>query len=220
MQKVRFKTEDGLEIVGNYFPTEKNDAPAVVLLHMMPEVKESWNDFARKLNNEGFQCLAIDLRGHGESGGGPDGSRKFSDEEHQKSINDVFSAVEFFVDKGIPVEKISLVGASIGANLSIIFQSGNKKIKACVALSPGLNYRGIEIEHSAKDLKEEQAIFLVAGGESDEYSTETVIKIFDSIKCNNKKKMIFDDAGHGTAIFNSELALEIEIINWLKEVYF
>lgn len=220
MQKIRFKTEDGLEIVGNYFPAEKNDAPAIIFLHMMPETKESWSDFAKKVTREGFQCLAIDLRGHGESQGGPVGSKNFSDAEHIASINDVISAVEFFVDKGIAVENISLVGASIGANLAIVFQSGNPRMRAIVALSPGLNYRGVEIEHSAKDLKEEQSIFLAAGGASDEYSTETVLKIFDSIKCANKEKMIFDDAGHGTAIFNSEFSLAEEIINWLKTIYF
>lgn len=219
MQKVRFKTEDGLEIVGNFFPAEKNDAPAVVMLHMMPETKESWNDFAKKINKEGFQCLAIDLRGHGESQGGPYGSKTFSDAEHISSIHDVVGAVEFFIDKGVSVEKISLVGASIGANLSIVFQSENPKLKAVVALSPGLNYRGVEVEHPAKGLKEDQAIFLAAGGISDEYSTETVQKIFDTIKCVNKKKIIFDDAGHGTEIFDSEPALEEEIIKWLKEIY-
>lgn len=220
MQKVRFKTEDGIEIVGNYFPAEKNDAPAVIFLHMMPETKESWNEFAKKINQNGFQCLAIDLRGHGESQGGPAGSKNFSDEEHIATINDVVGAVEFFVDKGIPIEKISLAGASIGANLAIVFQSENLKIKASVALSPGLNYRGVETEHAIKNLKEGQAIFLVAGGASDEYSTETVIKLFDQIKCTNKEKMIFDDSGHGTEILNSNSGLEEEIINWLKEIYF
>lgn len=219
MQKVRFKTEDGLEIAGNYFPAEKNDAPAVVMLHMMPETKESWNGFAKKVNREGFQCLAIDLRGHGESQGGPMGSKSFSDEEHQATINDVVGAISFFIDKGISVEKISLVGASIGANLAIVFQSENPKLKATVALSPGLNYRGVEIEHAAKVLKEEQSIFLVAGGSNDEYSTETVLKIFDLLKCNNKKKVILENSGHGTAIFGSEPGLEQEIIDWLKEIY-
>jgi dienelactone hydrolase len=220
MQKVRFKTEDGLEIVGNFFPAEKNDAPAVVLLHMMPETKESWNNFAVKLNQEGFECLAIDLRGHGESQGGPVGSKSFSDAEHMASINDVVGAVGFFIDKGIPIEKISLVGASIGANLSITFQSEHPQIKSSILLSPGLNYRGVETEHTAKKIKEDQAIYLVAGGEGDDYSTETVKKLYNLASCHNKEIKVFGEAGHGTDILEAEPGLANEIIDWLKKIYF
>jgi alpha-beta hydrolase superfamily lysophospholipase len=67
MEKVNFKTKDGVTIVGNYFKPRKEHAPAFLLLHMMPATKESWNDFASHLQKEGFEVLAIDLRGHGES---------------------------------------------------------------------------------------------------------------------------------------------------------
>lgn len=219
-QKIRFKTEDGIEIAGSYYPAEKNDAPAVVLLHMMPETKESWRHFAEKLNESGFQCLAIDLRGHGESQGGPAGFKSFTDVEHMASIHDVFSAVEFFIDKGIPAEKISLAGASIGANLALIFQSENPKIKASVLLSPGLNYRGVETEHPAKKIKESQSVLIAAGGGNDEYSTETAGKLEEIIKSSNTIVKIFDEAGHGTALLNSEPEFLEEVISWLKEIYF
>lgn len=220
MQKVKFTTEDGVEIAGNYFSTEKNDAPAVVLMHMMPETKESWSDFAKKLNHNGFQCLAIDLRGHGESQSGPKGFKEFTDQQHAASVNDVFSAVEFFIDKGIAVEKVALAGASIGANLALIFQSENPKIKASVLLSPGLNYRGVETEHAAKNIKPEQAIFLAAGGVNDEYSTETVSKLSSVTQSANKIVKIFEEAGHGNEMLNVEPGFSEEIINWLKQIYF
>jgi dipeptidyl aminopeptidase/acylaminoacyl peptidase len=46
MEKIRFKTIDGVTITGNYFKPLKKQAPVFLLLHMMPATKESWNEFA------------------------------------------------------------------------------------------------------------------------------------------------------------------------------
>src|SRR3989344_3655754 len=64
---IQLKTKDGVELYGTYVRAGKDDAPAVVLLHMMPATKESWEGFQQMLADSGFQSLAIDLRGHGES---------------------------------------------------------------------------------------------------------------------------------------------------------
>ncbi|MEK7576029.1 MAG: alpha/beta fold hydrolase [Patescibacteria group bacterium] len=219
LKKINLITSDGVKISGNFYKTDKADAPAVILLHMMPAIKDSWNNFAKKLNIAGFQCLAIDLRGHGESGGGPQGFQNFSDEDHQKSIYDTEGAVKFFIDKNIPMGKISLSGASIGANLALQFQAENPDIKASVLLSPGLNYKGIETEQMTKKLKKDQSIFLVAGGNNDEYSTETVQKLSNIIFSENKEIMIFKNSGHGTMIFREDPAIMDKIIDWLKNIY-
>lgn len=215
---VKLITSDGIEISGEFWPAEAN-APAGIILHMMPATKDSWKDFSRKLNNEGFQCLAIDLRGHGESAGGPDGSRDFTDEQHQQSARDVEAAAKFFVSKGIPADKIFLAGASIGANLALQCQSEHPEIKASILLSPGLNYKGIETESAAKKLQKKQSLFLSAGGENDDYSMETARKLFEIAKVDNKELKVFQKAGHGTNIFIEEPSLMDEAIAWLKKIY-
>ena len=218
MQKVDFKTKDGVNIAGSFYPVEKKTALAVVLLHMMPETKESWKDFAEKFNKARFQALAIDLRGHGESDGGPNSFLKFSNEEHQASIKDVEAAVNFFVEQGISLEKIVLIGASIGANLALQFQAEHPQIKASILLSPGLNYRGVETEPAAGKITENQSVFLAAGGENDDYSTETAQILSNMLKSKNKKLKIIDNAGHGTDILNSQRFLINEIILWIQSL--
>lgn len=219
-EKIKLKTSDNYEIIGDLYAIPEKNSPAVVLSHMLPAAKESWKDFAKKLNNAGFHCLAIDLRGHGESQDGPFGSKEYSDEQHQSSIKDVESAVGFFTDMGIQPDKIIVTGASIGANLSLQFQSDHPEIKTSVLLSPGLNYKGIETEKMAKNLNEEQSVFFAAGGEKDEYSAETVFKLHNLTKAKNKKIKIFKNAGHGTDMFKEEPILMDEIANWLKDIYF
>jgi len=218
MKEVKLKTADEVEIVADYYSISNKNAQAVVFLHMLPATKESWNSFAKKFNEAGFQCLAIDLRGHGQSEEGPEGSKDFTDEQHQSSINDVDAAVEFFVLKGVPLKKIILVGASIGANLSLWFQSKNSEIKASVLLSPGLSYKGIDTEPFIKKLSEDQCVFFSAGGENDDYSTETVQKLSERVKEENTKVEIFRNAGHGTTILKEHPELMDEIINWLKDL--
>ncbi|MFA4890098.1 MAG: alpha/beta fold hydrolase [Candidatus Paceibacterota bacterium] len=208
-QRVNLKTSDNINIAGDYYPTKEKNAPAIILLHMMPATKESWKDFAEKLNNTSFQCLAIDLRGHGES----EGNRNY-----QASIKDVEAAADFFVSNGVLLENIFLCGASIGANLALQFQSEHLEIKASVLLSPGLDYQGMQTEPAAEKITENQAVFLAAGGESDEYSTETAKILFNMLKSKNKKLKVLENAGHGTDIFDSNPSLANEIILWIQSL--
>ncbi len=223
-KQIELKTSDGVGIVGDFYQTDEKESPAIILLHMMPSNKESWRDFAKKLNLAGFQCLAIDLRGHGESEGGPVGYRTFSNEQHKASIYDVEVAAQFFISKGVPPEKISLAGASIGANLALQFQSEHQEIKASVLLSPGLDYFGIDTEPMIKKLREDQSVFFSAGGAGDEYSTETAQKLSNLRQSllggKNARLKIFENAGHGTTMFNEERFFMDEIIDWLRQIYY
>lgn len=217
---ITLKTSDNFEIIGDYYATLAKNAPAAMLVHMMPATRESWKIFAKKLNEIGFQCLAIDLRGHGDSQGGPKGFQNFSDEEHQASAYDIKSAIDYFIKKGTTLEKISLIGASIGANLALQFQSRHPEIKSSALLSPGLDYHGIAAERGIKNLNYDQSIFLVAGGENDAYSTETANKLYALARSQNKRLKIFKNAGHGTTIFKEEPSFMDELVLWLKSIYF
>jgi len=217
-EKIKIKTDDGMAIAGTYRAMSEQTAPAVVLLHMMPATKENWDSFAQELNKKGFQCLAVDLRGHGESEGGPDGFLNFTDRQHQESIKDVKAAFNFFTAKGVPPKDIFLCGASIGANLALKFQAEHPEIRATILLSPGLNYRGLETEPMAERINQTQSVFFAAGGENDRYSTETSQNLFNMLKSENKKLKILKNAGHGTEIFDDNQSLMGEIILWIQSL--
>ncbi len=218
-EKIVFETEDGVKIAGNYYPASGNKA--VILLHMMPATKESWRDFAVKLNERGFAALAIDLRGHGESTKG-EGDRvlnheKFSDREHQESIKDVEAASGFLKSKGFNPQSIALAGASIGANLALRYQAEHPDAAFTALLSPGLDYRGVETVPLAEKIGSKQFVFLAAGGEGDEYSTESAEKLHEILGCRKKIK-ILNGAGHGTNMFSKNPELADEIIKSLADV--
>ena len=142
MERIKFLTKDGVEIHGLYAEAESKNAPAVLLLHMMPAVKESWKEFQEKLREAGFQSLAIDMRGHGESiwkNGERIDYKNFTDAEQQEKILDVETAMRFLAEQGAESESVAVAGASIGANLALQYQAEHSEIKAVVLLSSGVD---------------------------------------------------------------------------------
>ena len=137
----------------------------IVFTHMMPAAKNSWKDIARAFEKLGYVGIAIDLRGHGDSDDGPDGYKSFTDKEHQAGIRDLEVAAEYLESMGASSESVSFVGASIGANLSLEYVSGNPQYKIAVLLSAGLNYYGVETEPFAKELQSDQRLLFATSKE-------------------------------------------------------
>ena len=210
---VKLKTKDGVEIAGDYYGASGSDI-GVLMLHMMPANRKSYSAFAEKIQEAGWQGLVIDLRGHGESQGGPAGYQLFKDEGHQKSILDVEAGAEFLKSKG--VKKIFLIGASIGANLSLQYLAEHAEAKAAILLSPGLNYRGVKTDELAKKVYHTKAVYLTAA-QDDDYSYETVQGLYDLLpKEVTRELKLFDSGGHGTKLLETHSELMEEIIKWLK----
>lgn len=215
-EKVSFITEDGVTIVGDYY--EGGGDRAALLLHMMPATRGSWTAFANTLVAEGFSALAIDLRGHGESVEGPDGSaldyKNFSGNEHQTSVNDVAAAVRW-LREAKSMREISIAGASIGANLAFLYAAGDHAIRSTALLSPGLNYKGTDTLAVVGKFSERQRFFFLAS-EEDEYSAASAKELFE--KLNREKKIeIFQDAGHGTTILERKPEYLKILADWLTQ---
>lgn len=195
------ETSDKVKIAYNWYPVD-NPRGYSLLIHMMPATKESWKGFAEEMAKEGYESLAIDLRGHGESEGGPSGYQKFSDEEHQKSILDVEAAIGYLKELGADWDKIAIIGASIGANLALQALTNHKVIKKAVLLSAGLNYRGIGAEPLVKKLSAGQGVLFFsseddqrAGGNNVEMNQ----RLYDLVPPGVEKEIvIYKKGGHGT----------------------
>ena len=227
MKKVIFKTKDGVEIYGLYTESENWIAPAVLLLHMMPAAKESWSQFQEELREAGFQSLAIDERGHGESVW-KDGERidykNFTDTEQQEKILDVEAAMRFLSEQSVESGQTAIAGASIGANLALQYQAEHKEIKATVLLSAGIDYKGIKTELLAERVLPEQSVYL-AGAKGDVRSSgascaDAAKALYSLLPSKNKKITVFEGKEHGTDMFAAYPELTDNTIEWLKEIYF
>lgn len=215
IRKINFVTKDGVTIVANYYPNDSAKF-AGILIHMRPKTKESFNELAKLLQNEGYTALAIDLRGHGESTQSIKGKldyNEFTEDEEKKSIIDIESASEFLEKEGYSKERQFLIGASIGANLSFQFLSENPQVKGVVLLSPGLNYRGVILENFKKENLGGKIFVISALDDQPAFIAGRTLKSWYP----DINYLEFPSGGHGTNLFNVYPDLKTKIINWLRE---
>ncbi len=215
VEEITYTTSDGWEVYGSYYVSGAEYAPCVLLLHMMPSDRHSYDDFAPKLAGAGYDVLSIDLRGHGESqykNGEKRHFEKFSDLEHQESIRDITAAKEFFTDKKADTTRMAIVGASIGANLALVYAADDPDIKTVVLLSPGSDYRGVQTAPAMEVYRERSA--LIVASDEDDYSAESCREL-KNLAGESAELKIYEDSGHGTDIFGPQPQLETEVISWI-----
>jgi lysophospholipase len=210
-EPVLIESNDGARLAGAYYAADQLRGQAL-LLHMMPAAKESWSAFASALAERGIASLAIDFRGHGASDGGPEGHKAFSEAQHQAKRFDVEAGLAWLRAKGSA--PMLVAGASIGANLAIRAAAEHGDIAACLALSPGIDYRGVTTPDAAAHLRSGQKV-LVAASEEDAPAREALDVLAASARVPIEVRR-FGGANHGTAMFENDPAFFSQAVDWLS----
>lgn len=213
-------TADGYNAAAWFWPAGgKKAAPGIILLHQRGKDKSSWGEFPSKLVAEGFAVIAIDLRGHGQStdpSGQPRALNSLTDSDYQAMLNDVGAAHAFLAQqKGVDADRVGLIGASIGANLALLYAAQDRRVRTVVALSPGLNYKSLQPLPVMGPLDKRPLFFIASKG--DKYSLECVQALAAAaVKDAPVSIRVFEGSAHGTDIFAAQPGLEMTIINgWL-----
>ncbi len=222
-EPVVLTTSDGYQIHGTYLP-HQNARASILLIHMLGRNRSDWKDFANFLERSGYKSLAIDLRGHGESQSEKGGKKNWKDlskRDFKRMVEDVDSAYRFLKEKG-ENKPIFIIGASIGANLALIYTSQHPEVSGAILLSPGLTYHDIKIARYASQYKARPLLLVVA--QDDEYSLMSTRYLMDLVKTEDKMlKEYPTGAGHGTQIFDfkpahpKEIALKLFLLDWLEK---
>ncbi len=199
------KAEDGLVLKGTlYLPDGAKEArPVVILLPMMASDRKSWGDFPKKLSAAGYAVLAMDQRGHGESvwqGKKRKVFTKFTNSEFAKMVTDLDAVLAALSkQKKVDVTRAAIYGASIGANVALVYGAGHSEVKAIVLLSSGLDYRGITTIDAAAGYGNRPALIVAA--EKDGYSALSSRKLADKMGASVTLK-IYEGKEHGTGLFS------------------
>ena len=224
-QVVKFESAGKVEIVGTFYQSQVDDAPAVLLLHQFGDSRESYEKFAGDLQMKGFNILAIDGRGFGDSTKTTDGKTVAAERtaEGVKAMKaDVAGAFEFLAkQKNVDANRMGIVGASYGSSLAIIYAAENKQVKAVALLSPGINYfDNLPTEPAIKNYGNRPLLMVAA--EDDKESADAVRKL-KAVGANDKyETKIYEKGGHGTALFASRFAgftgrvFEEKFMKWKK----
>ena len=210
---VNFQTKDDIKIVGDFYDAKSRKS--ILLLHILPGHRGDFDEFAEFLWHKGYNVLNIDERGHGDSEAwsGEMGSwQEFTQADYDRMIYDVEAAVQWLESK-IPGTGLALIGGSISANFSMIFGAKNQP-KIVIALSPGIDYRGIKTEIASRNYRQN---LLIVASRDDTYSFESSEKLFEISKASHKEFIKYEDAGHGTRMFDAEPELKQRILDFLSQ---
>ncbi len=208
---VEIAAADGLTLIGSYFTpadhTEDSRAPAAILLHMLGSNKEAWGigtDLIAQMLDAGYVVVAVDMRGHGATGGAQD---------WPLAEGDVQTWIDWLrAQPGIDPARINLVGGSIGSNLALRGMLNDEEIVTAVALSPGLNYRNVITEGIMPDLGDRPVMLVAATG--DGQSISAVKSLITEARSASLLKL-YTGSGHGTSLLTTETDLVPLIIYWL-----
>lgn len=140
-EKIEFPSLDSLPISANLYHAA-DTLPVIVLCHQARYNKFEYAGIAEKLNELGFNCIAIDQRS-----GGPIADKvnetTLAALEAGKPIDfldaeqDMIAAINF--GKGKYDEPVILWGSSYSSTLALYLAVENEDVKAVVSFSPG-NY--------------------------------------------------------------------------------
>ena len=206
-QEVEVEAADGLILKGSYYAQESEVAPAILLLHQLYSNRTSWSPLIPALLQESYAVLAVDLRGHGETGGADD---------WPAAVEDVQTWFEWLAEQpGVQTDGISMIGASIGSNLALVGCGHEPMCATAIALSPGTEYFGIRTEDAVSAGLRLRSALLVAG-RNDHPSIDGVMALFD-VALGELGVQIYNDGLHGTNMFSlHENSLIPLIVNWLN----
>jgi dienelactone hydrolase len=210
-QRVTFRTDDGVSLAGTWYEPGVRQAPAVILVHMLHTSQHDWEPLATRLAAQGIGALAIDLRGHGESGGGI-GSGEAPD--YSALVRDVTAARRYLASRGdVQQSHIGIAGGSLGANLAALEAAGDPAIVSLALLSPSLDYRGLRIEAAMRKYGARPA--LLVSSDDDPYATRTV---HDLKKAGGgiREALVLSRAGHGTVMLDRDQDLTRTLVDWFR----
>ncbi len=205
-QAVTFATKDGWTIAASYRPASKGNA-TVVLAHGVGSAGVEWTRLTEALARKGVGSLALDLRGHAGSRGGPPGSTDYTGFDAHgawpAAAEDLRAAAAWLKLKGVPDDRVAFGGASIGANLASAVAAERKSAPFLLLLSPSGNYRGALLK-TRKGLKT-----FAAAAPADGYAFIGV----KELEASKAATVLYAPGGHGVQMFEDPATFD-SIVAW------
>ncbi len=202
---VETQANDGLTLKGDFYMVDANHA-TVLLLHQLYTTRASWQNAIGVLTGAGYNVLAVDVRGSGETGG------KIN---WPKAVDDVGVWLAWLRNAaGVRGDAISTMGSSMGSSLAIVGCANDAGCRTAIALSPGWSYSGISLQTPLKTLLTERPI-LVIYALRDRWPALGVPRMLKAAP-NGIVTTTFPGHKHGMELFEDNTdAIWASVLDWL-----
>jgi len=203
---VSFRAVDGRTVNALLMEANTRPAPAVVLVPMLGRPKDDWQVVAQRFADSGITALAIDLPGL---------NLPSDSAELIGWSGNIRAAVEYLAQRPVDVRagSIGVVGASLGANLTVAAASGDPHVRSIALVSPSLDYRGVRIEVPMKTYGARPA--LLVASLHDPYAARSVRELARD-QSGMRQMRWSETAAHGTVLLARDPDLVTSLIEWFQ----
>ena len=209
---VTIPAADGFSLKGTFYSAGK-PGPGLLLLHQCNADSQLYDQLGTMLSTAGYNVLAFDFRGFGNSKGG-----EFTDFQKQrqkimeKMPADVDDAFTFLTKQEfVNTNALGIVAGSCGVNQAIHAAQRHPTVRTMVLLSGGTDAEGEAfIKNSAK------IPVFGAASEEDKMPAESIKKIVGLSPNRSSQVQMFKDAGHAAFMFEKEPDLQADIVIWFR----
>ena len=234
-RRVEFQAQDGVTLVGYYYPAAVNPAPVVVLMHWAGGDQTDWlyvgmvswlqnrgaeipvpsgkkyfdtpYPFAPLPENLSFAVFTFDFRGYGESAG------KQARNDHILDARAAYQTAARL--EGVDPAMVVGIGASIGADAVV---DGCETCAGALSLGPG-SWLGMSYAPAVKIMDDEKRTVLCVAAEDD----PPAVQACNSAEGQHYQKQVYPAGGHAMELFrvenNLQPPIEMFVIDFLKEVF-
>ena len=209
---------DGAVLKATYYSADR-PGPGVVLHHMCPTSRVSWEPLGPQLSAAGIHALALDYRGYGDSAGErPD---TLPPQQRQQIITeswpgDIDAALAYLVAQtGVDKARIGVAGGSCGVNQAVRLAERHPAVKSLVLLAGGPDAAGIRFLQETPSLP----VFASAAADDqfDADAPRSMQWLLDLSGNPRNRFSGFADGRHGTEIFGPHPELPRQIVAWFVE---
>jgi alpha-beta hydrolase superfamily lysophospholipase len=208
---------DGIKLRATHYDPGQ-PGPGVLLLHrcLAGASRRDWDSLARKLQDNGFHVLALDLRTYGESegerirfGGNLEDFFAYVRRVWTGDMEAALAMLKSF--PGVDTEAIGTAGASCGLFMSIELLPHHPEIQTEVFLTGPIDDTSIDYLKNALQIP-------TFGILSRDDPSVPFMKRIDEATGAARGRMLYlpEGTGHGTNMFAKAKELEPMIVNWFK----
>ena len=226
-EKVSFSSKEGFNITGLFVRPAGPGMKTFILLHGLASSQDEWQGFVHDLTKHGYGFLSYDARGHGKSLIVQNGMKLTYDSfgppaknsNWEKMVSDLDSAVNFLITaKNIRPNKIGLIGASLGANVCLLYASNKDSVNPVVLLSPGIDYAGLNTNQAIfafKGTKNKYRPIAIVASPNDTYAFQSACYLYKQIESNKKSVLIQgQNSNHGVQMLDKTMVRKI--FSWIN----
>jgi dienelactone hydrolase len=204
---------DGFALKGTFLSADKG-GPAVLLLHQCNADRRIYGQLATMLNTAGYNVLAFDWRGFGDSKAGEFTSFSTARDRIVPLMpGDVDAALKFLTSQNtVNARALGVVGGSCGVNQAVQASRRHPEIRTLVLLSGGTDAASDAHIKSSPKLP-----VLGAASEEDKDAAASIRKIVALSSHPDSRVEMFKDAGHAASMFAKQPDLEADIVIWFRQ---